>query len=637
LRAAAVTFEARWKSEPPIGADGLPDEAASLVTAAVTVADGYDDPSAADALEAVIRALDVLASLPSGSPCEWSKTAASRRRAFLTAAHAIAKQLEPPSAIVAATARADHGLDLVADETAAESAPRGAAAAAVRMNLLRAILGVLPDKERHPPRKPRDERREGADIPARSSVDVPPPPPSGKRPPLIIELIDDDEPAGRGIAGVENEDGGEPQSTSLNDDTDMEIMSVATAAALAAAAYAKAATVHGAGGLPGWSSPEAAEAARVLLQRTFASRASGATTSSGSEYSDFTREILAKCLSEAAPSIAHCLAQEPEQRWAGESSARDKRAPGPPTPELPVDISATLQPASVETSVIAAVRLHWLLSTAGYPWVGRVGSGKDGGVGGVVSRVVPCILRAMDHNSPAVRREGCAALVALVAAVTRTEMRWHGAALLDAAANTLGGSGTEVFGAAAAAHVRATIAVSSDDPHEPKLANALAVMIDAANSRSHEPLVAAAWVIEAPALISAAKLSTAPHLNRLFPPLLSWLHARDDDTALGAASCLELICTMTWPRVPAHAAELWSDIARAYSEADVRGDDAFVFKFRAALTRVADVVQLAAGENFEPAWRRDGDPVPPALEPLVAHLEGLPGRVASTEWSRPSN
>jgi hypothetical protein len=79
LRAAAVTFEARWKSEPPIGADGLPDEAASLVTAAVTVADGYDDPSAADALEAVIRALDVLASLPSGSPCEWSKTAASRR------------------------------------------------------------------------------------------------------------------------------------------------------------------------------------------------------------------------------------------------------------------------------------------------------------------------------------------------------------------------------------------------------------------------------------------------------------------------------------------------------------------------------------------------------------------------------
>ena len=54
LRAAAVTFEARWKSEPPIGADGLPDEAASLVTAAVTVADGYDDPSAADALEAVI-------------------------------------------------------------------------------------------------------------------------------------------------------------------------------------------------------------------------------------------------------------------------------------------------------------------------------------------------------------------------------------------------------------------------------------------------------------------------------------------------------------------------------------------------------------------------------------------------------
>ena len=29
---------------------------------------------------------------------------------------------------------------------------------------------------------------------------------------------------------------------------------------------------------------------------------------------------------------------------------------------------------------------------------------------------------------------------------------------------------------------------------------------------------------------------------------------------------------MTWPRVPNHAASIWSDIARAYTEADARGE-----------------------------------------------------------------
>ena len=243
----------------------------------------------------------------------------------------------------------------------------------------------------------------------------------------------------------------------------------------------------------------------------------------------------------------------------------------------------------------------------------------------------------LDHQSAAVRREGCAALVALVAAATRTELRWHGAALVDAASRTLAGSAAQVFGAAAAAHVAVAVAVSGDDPRDPGLAAALTAMLEAANSRGHEPEVAAAWVAEAPALLSAVKLCAAVHLTRLLPPLLGWLHARDDATALGAATCLELLCTMTWPRMPSHAAGMWPDLARAYLEADARGGRAATASLRAALERVVAVLQLTAGARFDVAWRAgtDGGAAAPLLAPLVAHLDLLPRIVAPTDWARP--
>ena len=157
---------------------------------------------------------------------------------------------------------------------------------------------------------------------------------------------------------------------------------------------------------------------------------------------------------------------------------------------------------------------------------------------------------------------------------------------------------------------------------------AFTAILEAANSRGHEPEVAAAWVVEAPALIAALKLSVASHLDKIFTPLLSWLHARDDAVACGAASCLELTCKMTWPRIPGHAASLWPDVARAYAEADAR---AAADELRTQLKNLAVVLQLAAGDAFEEVWcRSKNEPVPSELEPLIAYLESLPARVVSS-------
>ena len=134
--------------------------------------------------------------------------------------------------------------------------------------------------------------------------------------------------------------------------------------------------------------------------------------------------------------------------------------------------------------------------------------------------------------------------------------------------------------------------------------------------------------------MSALKLGAAAHLGRLFPPLLAWLHARDDATAIGAASCLELLCMMTWPRVPNHAASIWSDIARAYTEADARRGSQTTQLFRTTIERLAAIVQLASGEKFEEVWRAACiEPIPAQLAPLISFLENLPGRDGvSNEW-----
>jgi len=522
------------------------------------------------------------------------------------AVRALAELIEPSAAAVSSTARGDPALALVADPTAAASASQDAALACERLERMTLTLESLSVKERYPPRRYQDALPR--DTSSRSFPDDSTPPPTTSRKALVVEIED-------ATSALVEDNTEVPLAATSTSGRDDEYLSIASTSALAAAAYVSGAELHGVDALPGWSSPAAATAARALLQRAF-----GAATQHTDALDEQARENLARCLGESAPVLAHCLANEPEPRWGGEAEHDGRREPRPPAPELPPELAGVVQPASAESALVAATRLRRLIEMVGYPWIGRTEN--------VVSRVVPCVLRAMDHTNASVRREGCAALVTFVASVTRTELRWHGAALLDAASSTLSASSPEVFGAAAAAHVRTALAVCPDDTRDPGLMAAFTAILEAANSRGHEPEVAAAWVVEAPALIAALKLSVASHLDKIFTPLLSWLHARDDAVACGAASCLELTCKMTWPRIPGHAASLWPDVARAYAEADAR---AAADELRTQLKNLAVVLQLAAGDAFEEVWcRSKNEPVPSELEPLIAYLESLPARVVSS-------
>ena len=575
--------------------------------------DRDEDKRSRDEVLAILKGVTVVAeSIASGKTGTGST---KHHRMFNAAAHALISQLEPPSNIVASTARGDPALDLLADPSAAASAPQLAEIATARIRALEATISVVPAEDRQPPKTLRKDghawERKSLESTKTDAV---------SRRPLIIELIDENEP----MADVDNDE-------ALDEET--EVMSLATGVAMIAAAYCRGTELHGAGGLPKWSSNEASAASRSLLGLMFDNDANGGADESRG-FGDAIRDCLARCLGEAAAYLAFSLAIEPEPRWGGLAGSRDDRESRPLAPDLPPHLPKQLAKPTTESAFVASVRLRWLIESSGYPSLGRAVKSENQDASAMISRIVPCVLRAMDHTSSAVRREGCAALVALISATNRTELRWHGAALLDAASSTLSGSTAEVFGAAAAAHTRAAVAVCADDPRDPGLMSALEAMIQAASSRNHEVAVAKAWVLEFPTLLSALKLGAAAHLGRLFPPLLEWLHARDDATAIGAASCLELLCMMTWPRVPNHAASIWSDIARAYTEADARGGGQTTQLFRTTLERLAAIVQLASGEKFEEVWRAACiEPIPAQLAPLISFLENLPGRDGvSNEW-----
>lgn len=91
---------------------------------------------------------------------------------------------------------------------------------------------------------------------------------------------------------------------------------------------------------------------------------------------------------------------------------------------------------------------------------------------------------------------------------------------------------------------------------------------------------------------------------------------------------------MTWPRVPNHAASLWPDISRAYTEADARGGTEMIERFRSTLERLVAIIQLASGEKFDEVWREAcNEPIPAQLAPLISYLENLPAREGgSNEW-----
>ena len=279
---------------------------------------------------------------------------------------------------------------------------------------------------------------------------------------------------------------------------------------------------------------------------------------------------------------------------------------------------------------VAARQLSWCLE--------RKELMESGGVPDVMTRVMevalPCVLRALDYPLGDVRTNGarCARAMSRVAG-----LGWQaasGAVLLDACRSALIGASAEVWPHALDAACVLTYAVvsggGSQDVVE-EYRKTFTRAIDCACLHGMEVAYAAPLLASFPDLIQHAKACIVVHLDRLLPLLCGYMQSYKDDVAISAATLIALVVKNAWPRVHAHCESMWPHMKRAYAEADGRSA-ANCDKLRAELESVAEIVQLAAGENFTRVWENDKD-IPSHAAGLTRYLAALPAR---TEGDRSS-
>jgi hypothetical protein len=248
---------------------------------------------------------------------------------------------------------------------------------------------------------------------------------------------------------------------------------------------------------------------------------------------------------------------------------------------------------------------------------------------GDVKRIsIPCVLRAMDYPSHAVKMYGirCAARISTSAEYSSDEL----APLLAASRDALIGATPKMWPYALESACNMTVKIAAAAVHakgggedvlllKNEHRETFTRVLDTASLHAMDVKYAAPALAVLPSFMESANLFIVPHLSRIFPLLCAYLQSVNDDVSIGAANAMRVAVERAWPRVGAQCATTWPELKRAYAEADARSAKK-CDELRRALERVSESLQLAAGEQFSSIWSADPRSVPEHARGLVSFL-----------------
>ncbi|KAK4579404.1 hypothetical protein RGQ29_029177 [Quercus rubra] len=131
-----------------------------------------------------------------------------------------------------------------------------------------------------------------------------------------------------------------------------------------------------------------------------------------------------------------------------------------------------------------------------------------------------------------------------------------------------------------------------------------------------------AWPKYIEPLLSAVGLVLLAHFSRIFPLILKWMHADDDETVLLVLEGIQTILKLTWIRNTPYVGRLVDELMILYKEAAMKRAREEV---RMHILQILILLQQCKGMQFEAAWGKHKD------DPNLANLESsFSGRGAAT-------
>ncbi|CAM6102160.1 unnamed protein product [Calypogeia fissa] len=256
------------------------------------------------------------------------------------------------------------------------------------------------------------------------------------------------------------------------------------------------------------------------------------------------------------------------------------------------------------SSIVAANQMRWILSQLEHP-----------NLGPHCKLVMPCVLTALDHFSPDVKRQAMRTCIHLAQNMNPTELRWYRDVTLDAVARSIVGCG-DLWPVAVKMAVTMVTRIEGKNLRGSWCGGIFTEMLEELARQRDEPSRRSVWLQEISPYMEVMGLFLVAHFRKLLPLLFYWLHASDDQTRLLTLSKLQTVITYTWPRIPAHVDRIWKEMMHAYQDSINRKASPDI---QAAVIEICKLLYSCAGPTFEAVWQQDE--AEESIEGLVAAMK----------------
>ncbi|CAN6454343.1 unnamed protein product [Victoria cruziana] len=265
--------------------------------------------------------------------------------------------------------------------------------------------------------------------------------------------------------------------------------------------------------------------------------------------------------------------------------------------------------ASIGSAIVASHRLRWSIERISYPYLGKL-----------CSSVIPCVLTALDHWSPAVKGQAIISFLHVAKNMNVAELDRYADVILDACCRNISAN-DETWHSTIEMSVLLVTCTQRRNPRSSWYEKILNEMLGHLDRHPRSKGLRISWLQLIEPVFSAMGIIIVAHFRRIFPLVFKWLHADDDKTVVLSLERLQTILKLTWMRNTLYVNQLVDELALTYKEASLRRDREII---RCHILKTVFLLQRSKGVQFEGAWAKHKD------DPSLAALSSS----FSQGWSR---